>query len=170
MQNGFKEEQKTDVDVCEQAAAGEPSGHTQGTMQRFDSLQLFSACLYTQDVVPEDFVHKLLDFHRFSGGSCWPAELRFAGLGSVVEMMSYCGKRLEKLGSLKHVMPDFYTFLADVARDRDCPQDLRNRICDTLRLRENDWVEETFEDPDPLIQKFEDPESLILHDPPVLGS
>lgn len=145
-------------DVCPHP--GDPPGHTQDTIQRLMMLQLFSACLYTQDVVPEEFVHKMLDFHRFSGGSSWPSELRFAGLGSAVEMMTFCGKRLERLGSLKHVMPDFYTFLGDVARDPSCPQELHGQIFNALQLRDNSWIVETFEDPEP----------LTLHDPPVLGS
>ena len=102
----------------------------------------------------------MMDFHRFSGGSSWSDELRFAGLGSAVDMMSFCGKRLEKLGSLKHVMPDFYSFLGDVARDPVCPQELHNQIINALQLRDNGWV----------VEKFEDAEPLALHDPPVLGS
>jgi hypothetical protein len=144
--------------VSPQPAAGEPSGHTQETMQLFLKLQLFIACLYTQDVVPEEFVHKVLDYHRFGGGPSWPSELRFIGLGSAVEMMSFCGKRLEKLGSLKHVMPDFYTFLGDLARDTACPQKLQIQIANTLQLRDNGWVVETFEDP------------MDVHDPEVVGS
>lgn len=157
LEEGKEEDKCTDL-VCPHA--GDPSGHTQDTIQHLLMLQLFSACLYTQDVVPEEFVHKIMDFHRFSSGSSWPSELRSAGLGSAVEMMTFCGKRLERLGSLKHVMPDFYTFLGDVARDPECPQELHNQIFHALQLRDNDWVLETLEDPDP----------LTLLDPPVLGS
>lgn len=153
-----KEEDKH-THACAHPVQGDPTGHSQDSIQHLMTLQLFSACLYTQDVVPEEFVHKVLDFHRFSGGSSWPNELRCAGLGSAVEMLTFCGKRLERLGSLKHVMPDFYAFLGDVARDPECPQELHNQIFHALQLRENGWIVETFEDPDP----------LVLHDPPVLG-
>jgi hypothetical protein len=146
------------ADVCSHPASGEPSGHTQETIQQLLTLQLFIACLYTQDVVPEEFVHKVLDYHRFSGGPSWPSELRFAGLGSAVEMLSFCGKRLEKLGALKHVMPDLYSFLGDVVRDPACPQKRHSQISHVLELRENGWVVEAFED------------TMALHDPPVLGS
>lgn len=154
-----KEGEDKCVDFCSPPAPGELLGDTQGAVHHLMMLQLFSACLYTQDVVPEDFVHKVLDFHRFSGGSSWPRELRFAGLGSAVEMMCFCGKRLERLGSLKHVMPDFYSFLGEVSRDPACPQQLQSQIFKALQLRDNGWIVETFEDPDP----------LALHDPPMLG-
>jgi hypothetical protein len=109
-------------------------------MSRLSAVQVFAACLYTQDVVPEEFVHQILDFHRFDGSSEWPEEARNAGLGSAVDMLLYCGKRLEKLGSLKHVMPDLYTYLRKMGKSNAISEELRMKIVNVLDLREKGWV------------------------------
>lgn len=111
-------------------------------LQRLDTLQIFSACLYTQDVVPEDFVHKILDSHRFSSLS-WPAPARHVGIMSACDMMMFCGKRLEKLGSLCHVMPDWYSYLRSLQQDLSFPRVVHDRIAYIIRLRENQWVPDT---------------------------
>eukprot|EP00892_Ulva_mutabilis_P003472 jgi/Ulvmu1/1497/UM011_0227.1 len=111
-------------------------------LRRLDALQIFCACLYTQDLVPEDFIHKILDSHRFSSLS-WPGPARHVGLMSACDMMMFCGKRLEKLGSLCHVMPDWYSYLRSLQQDLSIPRAVHDRIATVVGLRENGWISET---------------------------
>lgn len=111
-------------------------------LKHLDALQIFIACLYTQDVVPEDFVHKVLDSYRFSSLS-WPAPARNVGIMSACDMMTFCGKRLEKLGSLCHVMPDWYSYLRSLQQDLSIARQVHNRIAYIINLRENKWIPES---------------------------
>lgn len=129
------------------ATQEKPDEHTSGAsstrcLKHLHTLQIFISCLYTQDVVPEDFVHKILDSHRFSSLS-WPAPARNAGIMSACDMMTFCGKRLEKLGSLGHVMPDWYSYLRTLQQDLSIPREVQDRITYVVTLRENNWVPES---------------------------
>lgn len=110
-------------------------------LKHLRTLQIFVACLYTQDVVPEEFVHKILDSYRFSSLS-WPAPARNVGIMSACDMMMFCGKRLEKLGSLCHVMPDWYSYLRSLQHDLSIPREVHERIAFVVNLREKNWVPE----------------------------
>lgn len=115
------------------------SASTSSVLRRLDALQIFCACLYTQELVPEEFIHKILDSHRFSSPS-WPSPARHVGIMSACDMMTICGRRLEKLGSLCHVMPDWYSYLRSLQQDLSVPRAVHDRIAYVLSMRENGWM------------------------------
>lgn len=107
-------------------------------LRQLHALQTFSACLYTQDLVGEVFIHSILDHVRYSTAS-WPEGARNAAVRGLCDMTLFCGKRLETLGTLRSTMPDIYSHLELLAAGTALTQDTRDRIANTLELRARGW-------------------------------
>lgn len=107
-------------------------------LQQLHALQTYSACLYTQDMVSEVFIHNIIDHVRY-GSASWAQPARNAAMCGLCDMTKFCGKRLETLGSLKKAMPDFYAHLELLASRADTPGQVKEAIMETLTLRENKW-------------------------------
>jgi hypothetical protein len=107
-------------------------------LQQLRALQTFSACLYTQDMVSEIFVHSIIDQVRY-GSSAWPAASKDAAVAGLCDMTRFCGKRLETLGTLKNAMPDLYLHLKLLAVGSSVSEETKANIADVLELRDNGW-------------------------------
>jgi hypothetical protein len=108
-------------------------------VERLHALQTFNACLYTQDIVPEAFIHSIIDRARRDTGE-GSATGHVAAVHGACDMMKFCGKRLESLGVLKHVMPDFYSYLQGQAQGGELPAQTESLIEEILQLRANNWI------------------------------
>lgn len=120
------------------AASPSPTPQPPPLLRQLHALQTFAACLYTQDLVSEVFIHSILDHVRY-GTNAWPAAARDAAIRGICDMTLFCGKRLETLGSLRSAMPDFYAHLELLAEGTALSEAARGRIRDTLDLRARNW-------------------------------
>jgi hypothetical protein len=103
-------------------------------------LQTFIACLYTQDMVSEVFVHSIIDHVRYSSMS-WPQVARDSAIRGICDMTLFCGKRLATIGALRSAMPDLYSHLELLTRGSSIGEATKTRINDTLSLRARGWVD-----------------------------
>jgi hypothetical protein len=103
-------------------------------------LHTFSACLYTQDIVSEVFVHSIIDHVRYSSSS-WPQIARDSAISSICDMTLFCGKRLESFGTLRSAMPDLYSHLELLTQGSSIGEATKTRIHDTISLRARHWVD-----------------------------
>lgn len=126
------------------AGGGAEDGAAPGPFERLQALQTFSACLYTQDLVPETFIHSILGCARNDTGPT-TAPAHIAAVHGACDMMTFCGKRLDTLGALKDAMPAWYSYL--VEQQGALPAETQSLIESVLRLRARSWVPEPVVEP-----------------------
>lgn len=123
------------------SAEAKPQQQALTLLQQLHALQTFSACLFTQDIVSEVFIHSIIDHVRF-GSSAWPQAVRDSAVAGVCDMFHYCGKRLESLGTMKAVMPGVYSDLQSLADSGTVGDATRAHIREVIELRARGWVPE----------------------------
>lgn len=125
------------------AADSETTAKTQplSLLQQLQALQTFCACLYTQDIVSEVFIHSIIDHVRF-GSAAWPHEARNGAISGVCGMFKFCGKRLETLGTMKAAMPAVYSDLQNLADSKATSASTQADIREVIELRARNWLPE----------------------------